>query len=102
VRASLPTSTPLRVLSTFDEAPGTLVHHRPPAGAARPVALAHSEAASTVSLIHGGPLVAPVALDLPGAEALEPTAEPVGVQRWRVRATALDDALRTLHRELVG
>ena len=100
VRASQPTSTALRVLSTFDDTPGTLVHHRPLAGDARPVALAHSEAASTVSLIHGGPLAAPVALALPGAEALTSTAGPVGVQRWRVPEGALDAALRVLHREL--
>lgn len=102
VRASQPTSTALRVLSTFDEAPGTLVHHRPLAGAAKPVALAHSEAASTVSLIHGGPLASPVALDLPGAEALASTDAPVGIQRWRVPGAELDAALKALHGELVG
>lgn len=43
VRAALPGATPLRVLSTFDEGEGTLVHHRPVAGPARPLALAQRE-----------------------------------------------------------
>lgn len=43
VRAALPGATPLRVLSTFDDGEGTLVHHRPPAGPARPLALAQRE-----------------------------------------------------------
>ena len=43
IRAAQPSRTPLRVLSTFDEGEGTLVHHRPAAGPAHPLALAQRE-----------------------------------------------------------
>ncbi len=43
IRAAQPTATPLRVLSTFDEGEGTLIHHRPAAGPPRPLALAQRE-----------------------------------------------------------
>ncbi|MBM4116180.1 aspartate kinase [bacterium] len=43
VRAALPGATPLRVLSTFDEGEGTLIHHRPATGPLRPLALAQRE-----------------------------------------------------------
>jgi len=55
VHAAEPSRTPIRVLNTFTDDPGTLVHHRPDPGPARPVALAHRENQVLVTLSGGRP-----------------------------------------------
>jgi hypothetical protein len=93
IRAALPTATPLRVLSTFDEGEGTLVHHRPPTGPSRPLALAHR--GGLVLLRARGP----------GLEALDPELLPLGEGRYlapddhalalrMARLTAADNQVR--------
>lgn len=70
VRAALPTATPLRVLSSFDNGEGTLVHHRPPVGPPRPLALAH----------RGGLVL--LRTREPGLEVLDPELLPLGEGRY--------------------
>lgn len=93
IRAALPTATPLRVLSTFDEGEGTLVHHRLPTGPSRPLALAHR--GGLVLLRARGP----------GLEALDPELLPLGEGRYlapddhalalrMARLTAADNQVR--------
>ncbi len=93
IRAALPTATPLRVLSTFDEGEGTLVHHRPPTGPSRPLALAHR--GGLVLLRSRGP----------GLETVDPELLPLGEGRYlapddhalalrMARLTAADNQVR--------
>lgn len=55
VHAAEPSRTPIRVLNTFSEEPGTLVHHQAADEEARPVALAHRENQVLLRLSGGHP-----------------------------------------------